>query len=103
MHDDDDYLRFLADGGYMVEAIAKLLYPEGIEIGFEKKSEESAAETMRLLQTRESGTFFEGTLISGEKLARVDILRKQGDEFELIEVKAKLFDSSDETNPFRGT
>jgi hypothetical protein len=27
--DDDPYLEFLADGGYMVETIAKLLFPEG--------------------------------------------------------------------------
>jgi hypothetical protein len=99
---DDEYLQFLADGGYMVEAIAKLLYPEGIEIGFDKGPEESAAETMRVLQARETVTLFEATLISGRKLARADILRKQGNQFELIEVKAKLIDSSEETNPFWG-
>src|SRR6266496_48446 len=76
--DDDEYLQFLADGGYMVEAIAKLLYPEGIEIGFDEGPEESAAETMRALQTNERVTLFEATLIFGQKLARVDILRKQG-------------------------
>src|SRR5947199_492416 len=101
MRDDDEYLQFLADGGYMVEAIAKLLYPEGIEIGFDKGPEGSAAETMRVLQTHETVTLFEATLISGQKLARADILRKQGNEFELIEVKAKLIDSSAEANPFR--
>ena len=100
--DDDEYLKFLADGGYMVEAIAKLLYPEGIEIGFEKGPEESAAETMRVLQTHETVTLFEATLISGQKLARADVLRKQGNEFELIEVKAKLIDSSAKANLFRG-
>ena len=42
------------------------------------------------------------TLIFDQKLARVDILRKQGDAFELIEVKSRLIDSSKGTNPFRG-
>ena len=37
VRDDDESLRFLADGGYMIEAIAKLLHPEGVEIGFEGK------------------------------------------------------------------
>jgi uncharacterized protein DUF2779 len=101
--DDDEYLQFLADGGYMVEAIAKLLYPEGIEIGFDKGPDESATETMRLLQTHETATLFEATLIVGQKLARVDILRKQGNTLELIEVKAKLIDSSTGANPLRGT
>lgn len=32
--DGDEYLQFLADGVYMVEAVAKLLHPEGVEIGF---------------------------------------------------------------------
>src|SRR5438477_13024518 len=81
--DDDVYLQFVADGGYMVEAIAKLCYPEGIEIGFDKGPEESAAETMRLLQTKESITLFEATLLSGQRLARVDILRQDGNTFEL--------------------
>ena len=101
MRDDDEYLQFLADGGYMVEAIAKLCYPEGIEIGFDKGPEESAAETMRILETNEAITLFEATVLSGQKLARADILRKQDNEFELIEVKAKLIDSSAEANPFR--
>ncbi|HEU5247953.1 MAG TPA: hypothetical protein VFU09_12765 [Candidatus Udaeobacter sp.] len=91
--DHDEYLQFLADGGYMVEAIAKLLYPEGIEVGFDKGPEESAAETMRLLQAHDTITLFEATLLFDQKLARVDILRKQGNELELIEVRAKLIDS----------
>jgi hypothetical protein len=102
VRDEDEYLQFLADGGYMVEAIAKLCYPEGIEIGFDKGPKESAAETVRLLETHEIITLFEATLLSGQRLARVDILRKQGNAFELIEVKAKSVDTSDPGNPFRG-
>ena len=86
----------------MVEAIAKLCYQEGIEIGFDKGPEESAAETMRLLRTHETVTLFEATLLSGQKLARVDILRKQGNAFELIEVKAKSVDTSAGTQPVSG-
>jgi hypothetical protein len=52
--DNDEYLKFLADGGYMVEAIAKLCYPDGVEIGFDKGAEESAEETMRLLGAHEA-------------------------------------------------
>jgi hypothetical protein len=102
MRDDDEYLQFLADGGYMIETIAKVCYPHGSEIGFDKGPEQSAAETMGLLRTHEAITLFEATLLSGQKLARVDILRKQGNTFEVIEVKAKLIDSSKGANPFRG-
>jgi len=65
-HDDDEYLEFLADGGYMVETIAKLLHPEGIEIGWEKGPEHSALETMRALQV-ENIVLFEATILSGTK------------------------------------
>ena len=33
LSDDDPYLEFLADGGYMVETMAKLLFPDGREFG----------------------------------------------------------------------
>jgi hypothetical protein len=100
--DDDEYLRFLADGGYMVEAIAKLCYPDGIEVDFDKGAEYSAEETLRLLSAHEAVTLFEATLLFNKRLARIDILRKTGQTFELIEVKAKLVDTSMGVNPFRG-
>src|SRR4029453_3447444 len=103
VRDEDEYLQFLADGGYMVEAIPKLCYPDGIEFDFDVGPDESAAETMRLLRAQESITLFEARLLSGQRLARVDILRKQGNTFELIEVKAKSVDTSIRQNPFRGS
>ncbi|CAN5548502.1 hypothetical protein BH20VER3_BH20VER3_02190 [soil metagenome] len=102
IRDDDEYLQFLADGGYMVEAIARLCHPDGIEIGFDKGAEASAEETRRVLEVHETITLFEATLLFGQKLARVDILRKQGSTFELIEVKAKSIDTRASEKPFRG-
>src|SRR6476619_2916198 len=101
--DDDPYLQFLADGGYMVEAIARLCHPDGIEIGFDAGPEASAEATMVAINAHDAVTLFEATLIFQGRLARVDILKKTGNTFELIEVKAKSVDTSDRTNPFRGT
>jgi hypothetical protein len=70
VRDEDKYLQFLARGGYMVETIAKICYPEGIEIEFDKGLEQSAAETMRLLETDETITLFEATLSSWNSRAR---------------------------------
>lgn len=100
--DDDPYLEFLADGGYMVETIAKLLFPEGREIEFES-SDEAVALTQEALK-QENVTLFEATLMLGQLLARVDILEKRGNRFRLIEVKAKGFNSQDAggLSPFRG-
>jgi hypothetical protein len=99
--DHDDYLDFLKDGGYMVETLAKLLHPEGVEIGFEGGLEEAAAKTMRALR-KQNVTLFEATLVWDQYCARVDILKKVGNRFELIEVKAKSVSSSDGQPFFRG-
>lgn len=99
--DEDPYLEFLADGGYMVETIAKLLFPTGREIGFDSE-DHGFTETMAALNGGDA-TLFEATLIFRNLLARVDILEKTGNRFRLIEVKAKGFDSqADGANPFRG-
>lgn len=99
--DDNPYLEFLADGGYMVEAIAKLLFPDGREIRFDDNVA-AIAETSVALQD-ENVTLFEATLQHGQLLARVDVLEKRGNHFRLIEVKAKSFHSlEDVPSPFRG-
>src|ERR1035438_3696153 len=95
LYDEDEYLMLLAEGGYMVEKMGKLLFAEGREIGFESASEVAAQETLQALAA-ENVTLFEGTLISGQKLARVDILIKRGNEFQLIEVKAKSYDGQED-------
>jgi hypothetical protein len=100
--DDDPYLEFLADGGYMVEAIAKLCYPDGSEVGFDAGPEASAEHTMTRLNERDVVTLFEATLIFNRCLARVDILKKEGNRFELVEVKSKSVDTSTAPTPFRG-
>jgi hypothetical protein len=103
MLQEDKYLQFLADGGYMVETIAKLCHPEGIEIDFNEGPVIAAEKTLALLDANERVTLFEATLISDGRLARIDILKKNGARFDLIEVKAKSVDTSTGENPFRGT
>ena len=100
--DEDEYLRFLADGGYMVQAIAQLLHPGGIEISMEGGVDAAAARTADALRA-ETVTLFEATFVSGAKMARVDILRKLRGHIELIEVKAKSVDSSQPGDAFRGS
>jgi len=91
---EDDYLMMLADGGYMVEKIAKLLHPEGLEMKYGGAHEQAAQETLNALAAEQT-TLFEATLMSGGKLARVDILKKSGNAFDLIEVKAKSYDTEE--------
>jgi len=84
----------LADGGYMVEKIAKLLHAEGREMKYGGAHEQAAQETLKALAADQI-TLFEATLMSGGKLARVDILKKSGNVFDLIEVKAKSYDTEE--------
>ena len=90
--DDDEYLALLAEDGFIVQKIATLLCPEGAEMPFAADPTEAASDTLRMLEAQ-NATLFEATLISGNKLARVDILRKLGNEFHLIEVKATSYDT----------
>jgi len=100
--DDNPYLEFLADGGYMVELMAKLLYPDGTEVGSWDKPEQAFAETTKALGAT-NVTLFEATVINGKLLARVDILQRNGKVLKLIEVKSTSLDSvTDGPNPFRG-
>jgi hypothetical protein len=98
---NDEYLKFLADGGYMVERIAQLLHEHGREVEVGPDGDAFAA-TMRELAV-DTVTLFGAMLRHGQFQAEVDILEKRGNEFRLIEVKAKSIDSNEKPdNPFRG-
>jgi len=92
----DGYTRILADGNFIISKIAHLLYPEGIYLTANFSSEESiakaAAETISYLQ-QDNVTLFEPVFYSGHRIARADILVKQGDRIQIIEIRAKGFDS----------
>lgn len=90
---EDDFLAMLAEGGYQIGALAKLRYPEGIEV-FERQHDRAEAETRDYL-TRENVILFEPAIRVGNFFIRIDILIKRGNRFELIEVKAKSFNSMD--------
>lgn len=89
---DDSFLAMLAEGGYQVGELAKLYWPEGIEITSSNHNEAEAL-TFELLK-REQVVLFEPAIRFGDLFARVDILVKDGNQYQLIEVKAKSFDSA---------
>jgi Domain of unknown function(DUF2779) len=92
--DSDPYLRMLAEGGYMVEALAKARYPNGIQLAYGSDPAADFARTRDALQ-RDNVTLFEATLIAGRRQARVDILEKRGTVIRLLEVKSKSFDGAE--------
>lgn len=100
--DDDPYMEFLADGGFMVEAMAKLLFPDGREVDQWDEPMRAFQETRETL-TGGDATLFEATVVHENLLTRVDILQRQGAALHVIEVKSSSFNSeTDGPNPFRG-
>jgi hypothetical protein len=101
-NDDNPYLEFLADGGYMVEKMAKLLFSNGRELQNWDDPAAGFRETSRALETGDC-TLFEATILHKTLLARIDILRLEGGRLELIEIKSSSIDSTKGGGtPFRG-
>lgn len=98
----DAYKRFLSEAGYMVESLARALYPAGQAVHL-REGESPAAATKRMLDAADSVDLFEAVFEHEGCSARVDILSRRGDMVELIEIKAASFDSEkDVPSPFRG-
>ncbi len=91
---DDSFLEALAEGGYQVGELAKAYYPDGHDIK-SLKPDEALAETNKLLE-QENVTIFEAAVRFENLFIRIDVLRKQGNVFDLVEVKAKSFDDEAE-------
>ncbi len=88
----NQYLRLLADGGFMVEALARAMFPGGLHVasGSTTRDVEHTRELLRAAST----TLFEATFVAGRRLVRTDIIEKRGNVVRLIEVKAKSFDGA---------
>lgn len=91
---EDTFLQALAEGGFQVGELAKAYHPGGHDIKT-LNHEESLAQTNELLK-QEEVTIFEAAVAYEDLFIRVDVLRKQGNVFDLVEVKAKSFDDVEE-------
>jgi hypothetical protein len=86
----DSFLEALAQGGYQVGELAKHYYPGGHDI--RSLDVQEAIEETRVLLERDTVTIYEAAVCFQNLFIRIDILRKVGNHFDLIEVKAKSFD-----------
>jgi len=91
---EDQFLISLAEGGFQVGELAKQYFPGGQEIKA-RDNEEALRQTNELLKL-DNVTIFEAAVRYKNLYVRVDILVKKKKSVELIEVKAKSTDSSDE-------
>lgn len=91
---DDSFLAALAEGGYQVGELAKCYFPGGHDIT-SLDYEEAERQTQDLLKN-ENVIIFEPAIRFKNLFIRIDVLVKNGNHFELIEVKAKSYDKDEE-------
>lgn len=100
--DDNTFLASLAEGGFQVEALARLSYPGGHFIDAPYGAYQKAYnQTLELLKLEEV-VIYEAAFLYDGLFVMTDILVKKGNQVRLIEVKAKSFDST-QANTFIGS
>ncbi|MDP2188527.1 MAG: DUF2779 domain-containing protein [Sphingobacteriaceae bacterium] len=95
-NDTNEYMEMLAQGGYVVGRMATMLFPNGVEI---EGPTHACLQQTQTLMAQEEVVLFESAFQSSQKLVRVDILEKKGNQLHIIEVKAKSFDSDEPDAP----
>ncbi|MDA7934499.1 DUF2779 domain-containing protein [Akkermansiaceae bacterium] len=89
----DSFLAALAEGGYQVGALAQLYYPGGEEV--EALDYESSLEKTQKLLAQENVIIYEAAFRYENLFIRADVVVKQGNCIDLIEVKAKSCDPAE--------
>ncbi len=89
---EDPFLEQLANGGFQVEALARLKYAEGEMI--DTRNRFDATKATETLLKNNSAIIYEASFIHENLNVRTDIVTKQGNYLKLIEVKAKSSRSS---------
>lgn len=98
----DSFLLALAKGGFQVEELARLHYPNGIFIDTEPYEYEKAFQLTQEALLLENVVIYEAAFLVDNFFIRTDILVKEGNHIRLIEVKAKSFNPNEE-NIFVGS
>jgi len=98
---ENTFLLALAKGGFQVEELARLHYPNGIFIDTEPYEYEKAFKLTQEALKQENVVIYEAAFLVDNYFIRTDILVKKGNRIRLIEVKAKSFNPNDE-NTFIG-
>jgi hypothetical protein len=90
---EDSFLKSLAEGGFQVGELAKLYVAGGTEVET-LDYDQSVAETEALLK-QDNVVIYEAAFRHGPLFVRVDVVKKDGNRIELIEVKAKSINPED--------
>ena len=93
--DDNEFMEMLAEGGYMVGALATLLFDKGVDINKDTTySKDKIENTLKWLSSDKNIVLFEAAFKTADgRNCRVDVLEKIGNNINVLEVKAKSWDS----------
>lgn len=90
---EDSFLAALADGGFQVGELAKLYFPGGQDIT--SLDYDLALEQTNALLKQDNAIIYEAAIRADNLFIRADILKRHGLRLELIEVKAKSFNTEE--------
>ncbi|WP_422104768.1 DUF2779 domain-containing protein [Winogradskyella sp.] len=93
---DDRFLEALAEGGFQVEELARMTFPNGTLLEGNDCNYETLWYKTRDLLRQDNATIYEAAVLYESLFVRADILVKKGDTIQLIEVKAKSYDSTED-------
>ncbi len=87
----NEFLKALAEGGFQVGALANLIHSPG-QMVTDRSYEVALTRTLEILTANSSATVFEAAVGDSNHFVRIDILKKDDNEYDLIEVKSKSID-----------
>ena len=93
---EDEFLQALAEGGFQVGELAKIYCGVPPENDIEELDYDSALRRTQELMQQDQVNIAEAAFRYGNLFVRVDILRRDGHVIDLIEVKAKSWDPSED-------
>lgn len=93
---EDDFLQALADGGNQVGDLAKVYYDVKPDADIRSLGYRESLEKTHELMKRDSVNIAEAAFRWGDCFVRADIIEKKGSEINLIEVKAKSWDPTED-------
>jgi len=91
--DENEEWPFMAEDGQMIDCLAKLLYPTGVQINRRIGRQAAIEETQKALQA-ENVVLFGAKFATDHKRCTVDILIKRGHQIELIDARDQPYDSA---------
>lgn len=92
---EDTFLEALAQGGFQVEELARLHYPNG-ELILDTKLYKKPLERTQHLLKNENQVIYEAAFLFENLFVRTDGVEKKGNHLRMIEVKSKSFDPSND-------